>query len=120
MAQNNNNIQYFLGKYEGLFQSYPRLEVNILQKFNPLDTSEYGQRLNMLRDAGIYGYIRGDRDYPDKVEQCLIELNSIQGGRKRRMRSKNAVIVSLKNADIVSLKNADIDVLCDIKKIKII
>ena len=84
------DLNYFLTRYQELIIRYPRLEVNILQKFNTPDNHEVELRLNNLTNNYFLSpYISGDYlDYPDNVSEVLKELKSVRGGRKRRIKSK--------------------------------
>lgn len=86
------DLNYFLTTYQGLIFRYPRLEVNILQKFNTPNNPEVEIRLNNLTNNQLlspYIYMSGDYpDYPDSVNEVLKKLNRVRGGRKRRRESK--------------------------------
>jgi hypothetical protein len=89
MAQ-AEDLNYFLTRYQGLINRYPRLEVNILQKFNTPNNPEVEIRLNNLTNNQLLSpYMSGDYpDYPDAVNEVLKKLNRVRGGRKRRRESK--------------------------------
>jgi hypothetical protein len=80
------DVNYFLHKYQGLIVSYPKLEVNILQKFN-VNNPEVEIRLdNLTNNYLLTPYIYHEYDYPDKVKKALDELKSVAGGKRPKRR----------------------------------